>query len=138
MQVKGGIFLPFYLFTFLLFLASCSMTKNIPEDDQLFVGLTKIAYSDEQKYTNEEYDKHLENTKLEVEAALATQPNGSLFIGLMLSVRRLSRGAVSDVRGAIVGRGSFFQKVRISSRLLSLLRHTKPIPYSPVYPSSQS
>ena len=78
-QVKSGIFLPLYLFTFLLFLASCSMTKNIPEDDQLFVGLTKIAYSDEQKYDNEEYVKHLENTKLEVEAALATQPNGSLF-----------------------------------------------------------
>ena len=52
-----------------LCLVSCSMTKNIPEDDQLFVGLTKIAYSDEQKYTNEGYDKHLENTKLEVEAA---------------------------------------------------------------------
>ena len=78
-QVKSGIFLPLYLCTFLLFLASCSMTKNIPEDDQLFVGLTKIAYSDEQKYDNEEYVKHLENTKLEVEAALATQPNGSLF-----------------------------------------------------------
>lgn len=62
-----------------MLLASCSMTKNIPEDDQLFTGLTKIAYSDNQKYSNEAYAKHLENTQLEVEAALATEPNGSLF-----------------------------------------------------------
>jgi hypothetical protein len=55
------------------------MTKNIPEDDQLFTGLTKIAYEDEKEYGIDAYDDHLENTKLEVEAALATQPNGSLF-----------------------------------------------------------
>jgi hypothetical protein len=55
------------------------MTKNIPDDEQLFTGLTKIAYEDEKEYGNEAYDTHLENTKLEVEAALATQPNGSLF-----------------------------------------------------------
>ena len=62
-----------------LCLVSCSMTKNIPDDEQLFTGLTKIAYEDEKEYGNEAYDTHLENTKLEVEAALATQPNGSLF-----------------------------------------------------------
>ena len=62
-----------------LCLVSCSMTKNIPDDEQLFTGLTKIAYDDEKEYANEAYDTHLENTKLEVEAALATQPNGSLF-----------------------------------------------------------
>ncbi|MBR1409853.1 MAG: BamA/TamA family outer membrane protein [Prevotella sp.] len=62
-----------------LCLASCSMTKNIPDDEQLFTGLTKIAYADEKKYGVEAYDEHLENTKLEVEAALATIPNGSLF-----------------------------------------------------------
>ena len=28
---------------------SCSSTKNIPEDDQLFVGLTKIEYKDYEK-----------------------------------------------------------------------------------------
>ena len=60
-------------------LVSCSMTKNIPDDDQLFTGLTKIAYEDDKEYDVEAYDAHLENTKLEVEAALATQPNGSLF-----------------------------------------------------------
>ena len=30
-----------------LCLVSCSMTKNIPDDDQLFTGLTKIAYEDD-------------------------------------------------------------------------------------------
>ena len=53
------------------------MTKNIPEDEQLFVGLTKIAYEDELK--NDPYEDHLETTKEEVEAALYTEPNGSLF-----------------------------------------------------------
>ena len=60
-----------------MFFASCSMTKNIPEDEQLFVGLTKIAYEDEIK--NDAYKDHLETTKEEIEAALATEPNGSLF-----------------------------------------------------------
>ena len=53
------------------------MTKNIPDDEQLFVGLTKIAYEDEIK--NTPYGDHLETTKEEIEAALATEPNGSLF-----------------------------------------------------------
>lgn len=62
-----------------LCLASCSMTKNIPEDDQLFTGLTKMAYDDEREYDVEAYNDHLETTKAELEAALATEPNGSLF-----------------------------------------------------------
>ena len=60
-------------------LVSCSMTKGIPEDDQLFTGLTKIAYASEPKLQDETYNKHLATTKEELEAALATQPNGSLF-----------------------------------------------------------
>lgn len=54
-------------------MASCSTTKNIPDDDQLFIGLTKIDYKD--------YDKcdHATTTIEEVEAALATAPNGALF-----------------------------------------------------------
>ncbi len=63
----------------LLLLSSCSMTKNIPDDDQLFVGLTKIVYEDEKNYAEKSYDDHLTTTKEEVEAALATEPNGSLF-----------------------------------------------------------
>lgn len=64
---------------FLLLLASCSMTKNIPEGDQLFIGLTKIAYEDEKTDRNRAYSTHLAMTKEELEAALATIPNGSLF-----------------------------------------------------------
>ena len=78
-KVRAKILLPLYLFTLLLFMASCSMTKGIPDDDQLFTGLTKIAYADEKDYDNEDYDDHLTTTKEEVEAALATEPNGSLF-----------------------------------------------------------
>lgn len=62
-----------------LILVSCSMTKGIPEDDQLFTGLKKIAYADEKDYDNDDYNDHLTATKEEVEAALATVPNGSLF-----------------------------------------------------------
>lgn len=55
---------------------ACSMTKNIPEDDQLFRGLKTIAYVDEQK---DSFASYRTTMKEEVEAALATQPNGSLF-----------------------------------------------------------
>ena len=76
-KVKAHALLPFYLFTFLLFFVSCSMTKNIPEDDQLFTGLTKIVYEDEPE--DNPFEDHLDAIKEEVEAALATTPNGSLF-----------------------------------------------------------
>ncbi len=57
-----------------LLLVSCSMTKNIPEDDRLFTGLTKISYS------SDSLDRdHLADTKFEIDAALATAPNGSLM-----------------------------------------------------------
>ena len=49
------------------------MTKNIPEDDQLFTGLKKIVYED-----YEQNDNFL-TAQTEVEAALATAPNGSIF-----------------------------------------------------------
>ncbi len=56
-----------------LLLSSCSTTKHIPDDDQLYIGLKKIAYAD--------YDKcqHATQTQEELEAALATAPNGALF-----------------------------------------------------------
>ena len=56
-----------------LFLVSCSMTKNIPDDDQLFTGLKAITYSDYEKNDN------FTQTQEEVEAALATAPNGAIF-----------------------------------------------------------
>ena len=55
------------------------MTKGIPDDDQLFAGLKPIEYIDDKKYAREDYNTHLATTKDEVEAALATEPNGSLF-----------------------------------------------------------
>ena len=61
-----------YIATALL-LVSCSMTKEIPDDDQLFTGLTKITYKDYEANDN------FTQTQLEVEAALATAPNGAIF-----------------------------------------------------------
>lgn len=50
------------------------MTKNIPEDDQLFTGLKKITYQREASDSSD-----FTSTQEEVEAALATAPNGSIF-----------------------------------------------------------
>ena len=58
-------------------LTSCSMTKGLPEDDQLFTGLKKITWTDAPKESP--YQSHVESTMDEVEAALATEPNGSIF-----------------------------------------------------------
>lgn len=49
------------------------MTKDIPEGDRLFTGLKKIAYEDCEQNDN------LTQTQEEVEAALATAPNGAIF-----------------------------------------------------------
>lgn len=54
-------------------LVGCSTTKNIPEDDQLFVGLDKITYN------SPERGEHYAATQEELEAAMATAPNGALF-----------------------------------------------------------
>ena len=53
------------------------MTKNIPEGEQLFAGLTKITYEDAPE--DGPYEDHFDAMKEEMEAALATEPNGSLF-----------------------------------------------------------
>lgn len=57
----------------LIVLSSCSTTSGIPENDQLFIGLTKIDYR------NYEKNDHFISTQEEIEAALATAPNGALF-----------------------------------------------------------
>ncbi len=49
------------------------MTKDIPEGEQLFTGLKPIVFEDAEPCDN------LIATQEEVEAALATAPNGSLF-----------------------------------------------------------
>ncbi|MCR4602307.1 MAG: outer membrane protein assembly factor [Prevotella sp.] len=56
-----------------LLAVSCSTTKHIPDDDQLFIGLEKITYTDYEK------NDHASETIEELEAALATAPNGALF-----------------------------------------------------------
>lgn len=60
-----------------LMLASCSTTKNLREGDQLFIGLTKIEYDNADEADTQ--TDHYATTKEEVEASLATAPNGALF-----------------------------------------------------------
>ena len=67
------------ILTILLF-AACSTTENIPDGDQLFVGLTKITYDRNDTIANTAVSKkNFITTQAEVEAALATAPNGALF-----------------------------------------------------------
>lgn len=56
-----------------ILLSACSSTKSIPENDQLFTGLTKIEYK------SSDNSAHCTQTQEEVNAALATAPNGALF-----------------------------------------------------------
>lgn len=56
-----------------LILSSCSTTSSLKNGEQLFVGLEKINYH------NYEAGSHQTATQEEIEAALATQPNGALF-----------------------------------------------------------
>ncbi len=62
-----------------LLLASCISTDSVPEGDQLFAGLNTIVYDEDTVPHNDEVLHHLDDTKAEVEAALATAPNGALF-----------------------------------------------------------
>ena len=69
-----------------LLFASCSMTKNIPEGEQLFTGLTKITYdmptpdsTDTAAVAGGTVVDNMESTQAELEAALATTPNGAIF-----------------------------------------------------------
>lgn len=54
-------------------ITGCSETSAIPDGEQLFTGLKPIKYTD---YTP---CPHAEATKTELEAALASTPNGALF-----------------------------------------------------------
>ena len=61
------------VFLSVLCLTGCSSTSSVPDDDKLFTGLKKINYE------NYEPSAHFYSTQEEVEAALATAPNGALF-----------------------------------------------------------
>ncbi|HBN46330.1 MAG TPA: hypothetical protein DD401_01415, partial [Prevotella sp.] len=54
-------------------LAACSTTKNIPEGDQLYTGLETTRYKTPEKSV------HYAAIQEELDAALATAPNGALF-----------------------------------------------------------
>ena len=60
-------------------LASCISTKDVPDGDQLFVGLSKITYDTDTLQSPVSHPQHLSDTKEQVEVALATKPNGALF-----------------------------------------------------------
>ncbi len=53
--------------------AACSTTKNIPEGDQLYIGLETTQYKTPEKSV------HYATIQEELDAALATAPNGALF-----------------------------------------------------------
>lgn len=57
----------------IVLLASCSETASVPEGDQLYTGQRKI------KYENYKASDHFNTTQEEVEAALATEPNGAIL-----------------------------------------------------------
>lgn len=52
-----------YLLTGAVVISACSMTKGVPDDDQLFIGLTKINYTDYEE--NDNYSA----TREEIDAA---------------------------------------------------------------------
>ena len=62
-----------YLCVALLVVCGCSTTSSVPDGDQLYVGLKPIEYK--------EYEKsdYFYSTQEEVEASLATAPNGAFF-----------------------------------------------------------
>lgn len=61
------------LFVLILFLSSCSTTRNLPKDEVLYTGIKKI------EVTNEDQSKQGEEALTEVEAALAYPPNNALL-----------------------------------------------------------
>ena len=62
-------------------LASCISTESVPDGDQLFTGLKKISYDTDTLPSRPSplAPHHEDDIKAEVEAALATMPNGAIF-----------------------------------------------------------
>lgn len=57
----------------ILAISGCSTTSSLEDGEQLFIGLKSIDYN------GDEGGEHYDATKEEIEAALATAPNGALF-----------------------------------------------------------
>lgn len=75
---KNIVKIPLILLTAMLF-AACSTTEDIPDGDQLFIGLTKIGYERNDTINTAAAKKNFITAQEEIEAALATAPNGALF-----------------------------------------------------------
>ncbi len=71
-QYKTIIFTTLLLLVIIVF-SGCSSTSSLEDGEQLFTGLKPIDYHEA------EGEEHLSTTKEEIEAALATAPNGALF-----------------------------------------------------------
>ena len=54
-------------------IAGCSSTSALDDEEQLYIGLKPT------KYVNADNNRHFIDTQEEIEAALATAPNGALF-----------------------------------------------------------
>jgi outer membrane protein assembly factor BamA len=65
-----------YILIATVLLTGCSTTSHLEDDEQLFIGLKHIDYAETSEKGNA---VHLNETKEEIEAALATAPNGALF-----------------------------------------------------------
>lgn len=64
----------------LLILSSCSTTSNLPEGEQLYRGIKDITYHESVTTTASTEEKdHVAETKIEVNAALASAPNGAIL-----------------------------------------------------------
>ena len=76
-------YLPLGVLGWSILLASCSMTKDIPDGDQLYTGLKEIAYQDHQETDTTMsplvVKENLAKTQEQIELALAAAPNGSIF-----------------------------------------------------------
>ena len=72
-----------------MFFVACSSTNSIPDDDQLYVGLKKIQYINDndnvnandngKENNNRDYGNYVQATQEELEATLEAAPNGALF-----------------------------------------------------------
>jgi len=80
-SLREGLGVGFEVGLFLFLLTSCISTESVPDGDQLFTGLKKISYDTDTLPSRPSplAPHHEDDIKAEVEAALATMPNGAIF-----------------------------------------------------------
>ena len=88
---KRGIYHILALAAWALMMAACSSTENLPEDEQLYTGISALTYTDDYWVMDDttaaaatrkpyNYDSYMETVKEEVAYALDYAPNGA-FLG---------------------------------------------------------